>query len=72
MAAASATNGEKRHDDKYRKKLTKVLSTKLSIEDYTRFKKYTNYAYQAGIIKEPETSKLLRYLVTYPFNELGV
>jgi hypothetical protein len=24
MAAASATNGEKRHDDKYRKKLTKI------------------------------------------------
>jgi hypothetical protein len=47
MAAASATNGEKRNDDKYKKKLTKVLSTKLSIEDYNRFQKYTNFAYEA-------------------------
>ena len=63
--AASPTGGEKKEDD--RKKLTKV-----SVADYNRFEKYTNYAYQAGIIKEPETSKLLRYIVTYPFNELGL
>jgi hypothetical protein len=53
-------------------KADKVLSTKLSIDDYNRFKKYTYYAYQAGIIKESETSKLLRYIVTYPFNEYGM
>jgi hypothetical protein len=70
--AASPTNMEKGKEDDKKKKLTKVLSTKLSIEDYNRFEKYTNYAYQAGIIKEPETSKLLRYIVTYPFNELGL
>jgi hypothetical protein len=69
--AASPTGGEKKKEDD-RKKLTKVLSTKLSIEDYNRFEKHTNYAYQAGIIEEPETSKLLRYIVTYPFNELGL
>jgi ribosomal protein L14E/L6E/L27E len=69
--AASPTGGEKKKEDD-RKKLTKVLSTKLSIEDYNRFEKYTNYAFQAGIIEEPETSKLLRYIVTYPFNELGL
>jgi hypothetical protein len=57
MSAASGTNGEKRHDDKYRKKLTKVLSTKLSIEDYNRFQKYTNDAYEARIIEKPEVSK---------------
>jgi hypothetical protein len=68
--AASPTGGEKKEDD--RKKLTKVSSTKVSVGDYDRFEKYTNYAYQAGIIKEPETSKLLRYIVTYPFNELGL
>lgn len=62
---------EKAKEDDKKKKLTKVLSTKLSI-GYNRFEKYTNYAYQAGIIKEPETSKLLRYIVTYPFNELGL
>jgi hypothetical protein len=70
--AASTTNREKRREDDKKKKLTKVLSTKVSMEDYNRFEKYTNYAYQAGIIEEPETSKLLRYIVTYPFNELGL
>ena len=69
---ASPTNREKRKEDDKKKKLTRVLSTKLSIEDYNRFEKYTNYAYQAGIIEEPETSKLLRYIVTYPFDELGL
>jgi hypothetical protein len=54
------------------KKLKKVLSTKLSIEDYERFQKCTNDAYKAGIIEAPETSKFLRYIVTYPFNELGL
>ena len=69
--AASPTNRKTKEDDKT-KRLTKVLSTKLSIDDYNRFKKYTYYAYQAGIIEEPETSKLLRYIVTYPFNEDGM
>jgi hypothetical protein len=70
--AASPINREKRNADDNRKKLTKVLSTKLSIEDYNRFQKYTKYAYEAGIIDEPKTSKYLRYIVTYPFNELGL
>ena len=70
--AASPTNREKTKEDDKKKKLTKVLSTKLSIDDYNRFEKYTNYAYQAGIIEGPETSKLLRYIVTYPFNEYGM
>lgn len=61
-----------RKEDDNKKKLTRVLSTKLSIEDYNRFEKYTNYAYQAGIIGEPETPKLRRYIVTYPFNEYGM
>jgi hypothetical protein len=69
--AASPTGGEKKKEDD-RKKLTKVSSTKVSVGDYNKFEKYANYAYQAGIIKEPETSKLLRYIVTYPFNELGL
>ena len=70
--AASPTNRDKRKEDDKKKKLTKVLSTKLSIEDYNRFEKYTNYAYLAGIIEEPETSKFLRYIVTYPFDEYGM
>ena len=39
----------KRNDDN--KKLTRVLSTKLSIEDYNRIEKYTNLAYEAGMIE---------------------
>ena len=45
--------------DKKNKKLTRVLSTKLSIEDYERFQKCTNFAYKAGVIEEPSTSKFL-------------
>ena len=60
----------KRNDDT--KKLTKVLSTKLSIEDYERFQKCTNFAYKAGVIEEPSTSKFLRFIVTYQFKELGL
>ena len=58
--------------NKENKKLTRVISTKLSIEDYNRIEKYTNFAYKAGMIEEPETSKFLRFIVTYPFNELGL
>ena len=53
------------------KKLTKIVSTKLSIEDYERFQKCTNFAYKSGEI-EPSTSKFLRLIVTYPFKEMGV
>ncbi len=66
------TNREKRNDNNNKKKLTKVLSTKLSIEDYNRFQKCTNDAYEAGTIDEPSPSKFLRYIVTYPFDELGL
>jgi hypothetical protein len=61
---------KKRNNDN--NKLTRILSTKLSIEDYNRIEKYTNFAYEAGIIEEPETSKFLRYIITYSFNELGL
>jgi hypothetical protein len=65
-----AAGREKRNHDG--KKLTKVLSTKLSTGDYSRFVRYTQYAYEAGVIDEPKTSKYLRLIVTYPFNELGL
>jgi hypothetical protein len=67
-----AVNRKEKNNEEDKRKLTKVLSTKLSIEDYTRFKKYTNLAYEAGVIEEPKTSKYLRYIVTYPFNESGL
>ena len=54
------------------KKLTRVISTKLSIEDYYKFLKFTNDAYKAGVIEEPKVSKYLGYIVTQPFKELGL
>ena len=59
-----------RNDDN--KKLTRVISTKLSIEDYERLQKCTNFAYKSGEIEEPSTSKFLRFIVTYPFKDMGV
>jgi hypothetical protein len=57
-------------DIKRKKKLTKVLSTKISVEDYNLFQVLTNNAYQSGMIEEPKPSKFLRFLVTYSFDEL--
>ena len=51
-----------RKDDN--KKLTKVVSTKLSIEDYNHFVIYTRGAYAEGIIDEPKPSSFLRYIAT--------
>ena len=53
-----------------RKATGKSWQTKVSTEDYNRFQKYTNYAYQAGMIEEPNKSKYLRYIVTIPFKIL--
>jgi hypothetical protein len=62
----------KEKGDHGNKKLTRVLSTKLSIEDYNRFQKYTNDAYVCGTISKPSVSEFLRYIVTYPFKEGGL
>ncbi len=61
-------NRKKRNDDN--KKLTKALSTKLSIEDYNRFAIYTKAAHIAGIIDEPKPSRFLRYIATVLFEGL--
>jgi hypothetical protein len=45
------------------KKLSKVLSTKLSIEDYNAFVILTKLEYEAGLIKEQSTSELLRFTI---------
>lgn len=61
--------GEEKSNDEHKKKLTKVLSTKLSIEDYNRFQKHTIDAYRAGAISKPSPSKFLRYVVLYRSNK---
>ena len=46
------------------KKLTRVLSTKLSIDDYNRFVIYSKTAHAQGIIDEPTPSRFLRYIAS--------
>jgi hypothetical protein len=47
-----------------KKKLSKVLSTKLSIEDYKVFRILTNNAYTYRIINQDSPSEMLRYIMT--------
>jgi hypothetical protein len=46
------------------KKLAKVVSTKLSIEEDILLQQVTTVAYGDGTIKEPTKSELVRFLVT--------
>jgi hypothetical protein len=57
-----ATCREQRNRDN--KKLTKVLSTKLSIDNYNRFVIYSKTAHAQGIIDEPTPSRFLRYIAS--------
>jgi hypothetical protein len=57
-------------NQKNNKKLAKVLSTKLSIEDYNSFVILTRLEYQAGLIKEESTSELLRFIIRHILNQV--
>ena len=57
-----ATGREQSNRDN--KKLTKVLSTKLSIDDYNRFVINSKTAHAQGIIDEPTPSRFLRYIAS--------
>jgi hypothetical protein len=61
--AASPTNGKDQKEGN-RKKLTNVVSTKLSIEDDNALQQVSTIAFQYGSIKEPTKSELVRYLIT--------
>ncbi|CAN5346300.1 hypothetical protein BH18THE2_BH18THE2_30290 [soil metagenome] len=56
------TDTKKRNDDNT--KLTRVLSTKLSIEDYNVFRVLTNIAYQYKAINQDSPSEMLRFILT--------
>jgi hypothetical protein len=60
--ADSSSTIEKRKDDS--KKLKKVLSTKLSIDDYNVFRILTNQAYRSRAISKDSPSEMLRYMIT--------
>jgi hypothetical protein len=57
-----AAGREKRNHDG--KKLRKVLSTKLSTEDYKVFRILTNHAYRVETINQDSPSEMLRYMMT--------
>src|SRR5215216_610492 len=57
-------------NQKNNKKLSKVLSTKLSTDDYNAFLILTKLEYQAGLIKEQSTSELLRFTIRHILNQL--
>src|SRR5215208_4134722 len=57
-------------NQKNNKKLSKVLSTKLSADDYNAFLILTKLEYQAGLIKEQSTSELLRFTIRHILNQL--
>jgi hypothetical protein len=59
-----------RANQKNNKKLSKVLSTKLSADDYNAFLILTKLEYQAGLIKEESTSELLRFTIRHILNQL--
>src|SRR5215208_2695844 len=58
------------HTNQQIKKQSKVLSTKLSIEDYNAFHMLTKLEYQCGLIKEESTSELLRFTIKHILNQV--
>jgi hypothetical protein len=69
MTSADLTSADVKKKD-HSKKLTKVLSTKVSIEDYKKFRVLTNLAYRYGGIEEDSPSEMLRFFITLTVNEL--
>jgi hypothetical protein len=59
-----------RANQKNNKKLSKVLSTKLSADDYNAFLILTKLEYQVGLIKEESISELLRFTIRHILNQL--
>jgi hypothetical protein len=52
-------------------KLSKVLSTKLSIEDYNAFLILTKLEHQVRLIKEESTSELLRFTIRHILKQVN-
>jgi len=65
-----AVNHQYQKNNKNNKKLSKILSTKLSIEDYNSFLTLTKLEYEAGLIKEENTSELLRFTIRHILNQV--
>jgi tRNA U34 5-carboxymethylaminomethyl modifying enzyme MnmG/GidA len=65
-----AVNHQYQKNNNNNKKLSKVLSTKLSIDDYNAFLTLTKLEYQVGLIKEESTSELLRFTIRHILNQV--
>ncbi len=65
-----AVNHQYQKNNNNNKKLSKVLSTKLSIDDYNAFVILTNIEYEAGLVKEESTSELLRFTIHLILNQV--
>ena len=65
-----AVNHQYQKNNNNNKKLSKVLSTKLSIEDYNAFHNANQVEYQSGLIKEESTSELLRFTIRHILNQV--
>ena len=49
--------------------MTRVVSTKLSIEDDKLLQQFVNFVYKAGIIRVPAKSEMLRVMVTHVLSD---
>jgi hypothetical protein len=63
---------EDKSNKEHKKKLTKVLSTKLSIDEYDRFRKRTDDAYRSRDISKPSVSEFLRFIVIHRSNKPSI
>jgi hypothetical protein len=63
-------NTEKTTNEEYKKKLSKVLSTKVTREDSRKFRVLTTIGYQNRVIKEDSPSEMLRFIITIALSHL--
>jgi hypothetical protein len=54
----------------HKKKLNKVLSTKVTRKDFRKFRVLTTLGYQNGVIKEDSQSEMLRFILTFALSHL--
>jgi hypothetical protein len=63
-------NTEKTKNGGSKKKLSKVLSTKVTREDSRKFRVLTTIGYQNRVIKEDSPSEMLRFIITFAVSHL--
>jgi hypothetical protein len=61
---------EKTGKGESKKKLSKVISTKVTREDSRKFRVLTTIGYQNRVIKEDSPSEMLRFIITFALSHL--